>query len=33
MGLEPQQCEMLIDMIRKREIERRCEEIAQDAKK
>lgn len=33
MQLKPQQREMLIDIIRKREIERRREEIAQDAQK
>lgn len=33
MQLKPQQREILIDIIRKREIERRREEIARDAKK
>lgn len=32
MQLKPQQREVLIDIIRKREIERRREEIARDAK-
>jgi len=33
MQLKPQQREILIDIIRKREIERRREEIARDAQK
>lgn len=33
MQLKPQQREMRLDIIRKREIERRREEIARDAKK